>query len=152
MPIFESPAAPGTQRVFRPDPGSFVVREEHRTATFSTAPRPPDTVVVTIHGEIDASNSSALARYVERRLGAAEHLVLDLQTVQFFAASGFAALSHINVVCERSGRRWSLLAGPHVNRLLRVCDPAGELPVDRSSVHNLRARPRDRELLVGGNH
>ena len=152
MPFFESSADPGTQRVFRPDPRAFALREKHRWATFSTAQHPPDTVVVTIHGEIDASNSAALARYVERRLGAAEKLVLDLQTVQFFAASGFAALTHLNVVCERAGVRWSVLPGPHVDRLLRVCDPRRELPVDRSSVHNLRTRPRDRQLLVGGNH
>ena len=117
MPFLESSADPGTQRVFRPDPRAFALREEHRWATFSTAQHPPDTVVVTIHGEIDASNSAALARYVERRLGAAEKLVLDLQTVQFFAASGFAALTHLNVVCERAGVRWSILPGPHVDRL-----------------------------------
>lgn len=152
MPFLESAAEPGTQRVFRPDPRSFVVREEHRWATFSTAQHPPDTVVVTIHGEIDASNSAALARYVEHRLGAAQSLVLDLQTVQFFAASGFAALTHLNVVCRRFGVRWSLLPGPHVDRMLRVCDPDRELPVVRSSVHNLRARAGDRQLLVGGNH
>jgi anti-anti-sigma factor len=109
---------------------------------------------VTIHGEIDATSSSALAHYVERRIAGSRRLVLDLQTVEFFAASGFAALSNINIMCARTGVQWSLLAGPHVWRLLRVCDPARELPVarDRSASKYLRTRPSDRKLLIGGNH
>lgn len=110
---------------------------------------------MTIHGEIDATNSCALARYVERRICGSRRLVLDLQTVEFFAASGFAALSNINVICARAGVQWSLLAGPpHVWRLLRICDPARELPVARgtSAGKYLRTRPSDRKLLVGGNN
>ncbi|MGV2972038.1 hypothetical protein [Mycolicibacterium sp. D3] len=41
MPFLESSADPGTQRVFRPDPRAFALREEHRWATFSTAQHPP---------------------------------------------------------------------------------------------------------------
>ncbi len=152
MTIRESSGEPGTQRVFRADPRLFELREQHHRATFSASGPTPDTVRVTVHGEIDAVNSSALTRYIERRLGGATRLVLDLQTVEFFAGAGFAALSNINVVCARTGVRWSLLAGPHVDRLLNICDPSRELPVDRSSGHNLRTRPGDRQLLVGGNH
>ncbi|MBX7431974.1 STAS domain-containing protein [Mycobacterium sp. Y57] len=154
MSIPEPLAAPATQRVFRPDPTLFELREERHRATFSACELPPSTVLVTVHGEIDATNSAALARYIERRLGGATKLVLDLQTVEFFAASGFAALSNVNVVCGRAGVRWSLLAGPHVRRLLAICDPARELPVarDGSRVQYLRARPGDRQLLVGRNH
>ena len=142
--------APATQRVFRPDPTSFELREEHHRATFSACELPPSTVLVTIHGEIDATNSMALARYVEKRLAGARKLVVDLQTVEFFAASGFAALSNVNVVCARSGVRWSLLAGTHVRRLLRVCDPHRELPVAEVSAKYSRTCPRNRQLLVGG--
>ncbi|PRC60326.1 anti-anti-sigma factor, partial [Mycobacterium sp. ITM-2017-0098] len=49
-------------------------------------------MLITIHGEVDATNSMALARYIEKRLCGARKLILDLQTVEFFAASGFAAL------------------------------------------------------------
>ncbi|MDY6997005.1 MAG: STAS domain-containing protein [Actinomycetota bacterium] len=152
MPNQEASATPGTQRVFRPDPRSFELREEHHWATFSASTPSADTVLVTVHGEVDAANSTALTRYVERRVGSAGQLVLDLQTVQFFAASGFAALAHINVVCERAGVRWSLLPGPHVDRMLRICDSRRELPIDRSRVQYPRARAGDRQLLVGGNH
>ncbi|KWX67392.1 STAS domain-containing protein [Mycobacterium sp. NAZ190054] len=142
--------APSTQRVFRPDPTSFELREEQHRATFSACELPPSTVLVTIHGEIDATNSMALARYVEKRLAGARKLILDLQTVEFFAASGFAALSNINVVCARSGVRWTLLAGTHVRRSLRVCDPQRELPVSEPSAKYSRTRPSNRKLLVGG--
>jgi len=152
MSICEPIPTPSTQRVFRPDPASFALREEHHRATFSACELPPSTVLVTVHGEIDATNSLALAGYIERRLGSARKLILDLQTVEFFAASGFAALSNINVVCIRGGVHWSLLAGPHVRRLLRICDPLRELPVAAPAAKYSRTRPSDRKLLVGGNH
>lgn len=154
MSISEPLPALSTQRVFRPDPQSFDLREEHHRATFSACQLAPAKALVTIHGEIDATNSQALARYVERRVAGARRLVLDLQTVEFFAASGFAALSNINVTCARAGIQWSLLAGTHVWRLLRICDPDRELPVarDPSSTKYLRTRPSDGKLLVGGNN
>lgn len=158
--ISEPVPAPSTQRVYRPDPRSFDLREEHHRATFSAcqlapaAPTAPSKVLVTIHGEIDATNSAALARYVERRIAGARRLVLDLQTVEFFAASGFAALSNININCARTDVQWSLLAGPHVWRLLQICDPGRELPVarDGSAGKYLRTRPSNRKLLIGGDH
>ena len=150
MSLSEPLPAPATQRVFRPDPTSFDLREEHHRATFSASQLSPSTVLVTIHGEVDATNSTALANYIEKRLGASRKLVLDLQTVEFFAAAGFAALSNINVVCARRGVRWSLLAGAHVRRLLKICDPMRELPVAAPSAKYSRARPSDRKLLLGG--
>lgn len=152
MSISEPMAAPSTQRVFRPDPRSFDLREEHHRATFSAHQLPTSKVLVTIHGDIDASNSRALADYVERRVTGSCGLVLDLQTVQFFAASGFATLFKIDVMCARAGVPWSLLVGSHVQRLLWICDPVGELPVkqDRLAGKYLRTSPSDRQLLVGG--
>lgn len=143
---------PSTQRVFRPDPTSFALREEHRRATFSVSEVPPSTVLVTVHGEVDATNAGPLASYVEKRLGAARQLALDLQTVEFFGTPGFAALTNINVACERAGVRWTLLAGTHVYRLLRICDPHNELPVAVPAAKYTRTRPGDRELLVSGDH
>ena len=154
MSISEPLAPQCTQRVFRADPRSFALREEHHRATFSTCRLPSSKVLVTVHGDIDATTSPALADYVERRIAGSRRLVLDLQTVEFFAASGFAALSHINVICARMGVHWSLLAGSHVRRLLGICDPGRELPVaqDPSAAKYLRARPGDGQFLVGGDH
>lgn len=152
MSLQEPLAVPSTQRVFRPDPQSFAQREKHHRAIFTASNVPPFSVLVTVQGEIDAANGAALACYIERRLGGAQKLVIDLQTVEFFAASGFAALTHIDVICRRAGVRWSMLSGPQVDRLLKVCDPGRELPIDWSGVQHLRARPRDRKFLVGRNH
>jgi anti-anti-sigma factor len=158
LSISEYLPPPSTQRVFRPDPTSFALREQHHRATFSATEQPASagppgvSVLVTVHGEIDAVNAMALARYVERRVAGARTLVVDLQTVEFFGASGFAALTNIGVTCARARVRWSLLAGPHVRRVLRVCDPDGELPVAASAREYFRTRPGDRELLVGGDY
>ncbi|MCV7369106.1 anti-anti-sigma factor [Mycolicibacterium duvalii] len=152
MSLSESLPPPSTQRVFRPDPTSFALREEHHRATFSVSELPQSTIRVTVHGEIDATNAIPLARYVEKRLGAARALALDLQTVEFFGASGFAALTNINVACDRAGVRWTLLAGAHVQRLLRICDPLNELPVAVPVAKYSRTGPGDRKLLVGGDH
>lgn len=152
--ISESVFPPSTQRVFRADPRSFDLREEHHRATFSACELSPEKVLITIHGEVDAANSRALACYVERRMAGFTRLVLDLQTVEFFGAAGFAALSNINITCRRMGVDWTLLAGSHVWRLLRICDCDRELPVSRdaSATKYLRTRPSDSKLLVGGNH
>ncbi len=153
MSITEPMTPQSTQRVFRPDPRSFDLREEHHRATFSACQLPTSKVLVSIHGDIDATNSCAFADYVERRVTGSRGLVLDLQTVQFFAASGFAALFKIDVICARAGIQWSLLAGSHVRRMLRICDPARELPVEQDHLAGkyLRTGPSDRQLLVGGN-
>ncbi|MCH9641655.1 MAG: STAS domain-containing protein [Actinomycetia bacterium] len=153
LPIPEPMTRQGTQRVFRPDPQSCDLREEHRRAMFTSYQSPPAMVLVTVHGDIDATTCSALAGYVERRVAGAHRLVLDLRNVEFFAASGFAALSNINVICARAGIGWTLLAGAHVRRLLGICDPARELPVVQncSADKYLRTRPGDGKLLVGGN-
>ena len=158
MPISEDLAPQSTRRVFRADPQSFDLREQHHRATFSACHLPPPKVLVTIHGEIDATNSPALADYIERRIAGSRQLILDLQPVEFFAASGFAALSHINVMCDLTGVQWSLLAGSHIWRLLGICDPERELPIvgdrivgDRSAGNYLRTRPSDRKFLIRGN-
>ena len=70
-----------TCRVFRTDPRSIDLREEHDRASFSAFHLPPSTVVVTVEGEVDATNSGALARYVERQVAGSSHLVIDLRLV-----------------------------------------------------------------------
>lgn len=153
LPIAEPMTRQGTQRLFRPDPRSCDLREDHHRVMFAAYPLPPAKVLVTVHGDIDATTCSALADYVERQIAGAHRLVLDLQNVEFFAASGFAALSNVNVICARAGVDWTLLAEAHIRRLLGICDPARELPVVQncSADKYLRARPGDGKFLVGGN-
>ena len=56
-----------TCRVLRPDPRSLDRREEHHRAIFSACHLSDTTVLVTVRGEVDATNSRALAGYVERQ-------------------------------------------------------------------------------------
>lgn len=86
--------------------------------------------MVTVQGEIDATNNRALARYIETRVTGATHLVLDLRHVDFFGTAGFAALHNVNVICCNQDVTWVLQAGRVVRRLLEICDPDGVLPLE----------------------
>jgi anti-anti-sigma factor len=144
----------GTGRVFRINPTAHDLREESGRAVFSACHRPSSTLLVTVEGDVDATNSHALARYVERRIGGSERLVLDLRLVDFFGTAGFAALHNVNVVCCRYEVSWVLRAGRQLRRLLATCDPDGSLPLEESQsvLDDVKARPRDRQFLVGRNN
>ena len=144
--------AMGTCRVIRPDPRSLDRREEHRRAIFSACHLSDTTVLVTVRGEVDATNSRGLAGYVERQAAGSSHLVLDLTVIDFFGTAGFAALHNVNVICARYGVSWQLVIGPQLRRFLKICDPDSLLPRDDSAVDHRNAGPCDRELLVGGDH
>jgi anti-anti-sigma factor len=119
----------GTRRVFRPDPRTLDVREERHRGRFSASHLPPSTVLVTVEGDVDATNSRILVGYVERHVAASTRLVLDLKPVDFFGTAGFAALHNVNVICSQYGVDWVVLVGPHVRRLLQICDPDRTLPL-----------------------
>jgi anti-anti-sigma factor len=145
-------SAVGTCRLFRAEPQSLDRREEHHRAIFSACHLADSTVLVTVRGEVDATNSRALAAYVERQVVGSTRLVLDLSVIGFFGAAGFAALHNVNVICARYGVSWALVAGPQLRRFLRICDPDNLLPVQDSAVDHVDAGPRDRELLVRRDH
>lgn len=103
----------------------------HR-ARFSASQLTPTTVLVSVTGDVDASNALELIRYAERHAPASGELVLDLSGLTFFGTQGFSALHNINVNCSRFAVNWVLVPSSDVHRLLRVCDPAGGLPVAES--------------------
>ena len=145
-------SAVGTCRVIRPDPRSLDRREEHHRAVFSACHLSDTTVLVTVRGEVDATNSRVFAGYVERQVAGSTRLVLDLTVIDFFGTAAFAALHNVNVLCARYGVSWVLVVGPQLRRFLRICDPDNLLPLEDSAVDHLDTGPRDRELLVGGDH
>jgi anti-anti-sigma factor len=101
--------------------------------------------IITVHGELDASNSAAFADHVDECAAAGTHLVLDLSPLQFFGTAGFSALHTINVRCANASARWAMVTGEAVSRLLRVCDPDHTLPVADSisdAVELLDGEPR----------
>lgn len=97
---------------------------------FTSCPISASTLVVTAEGEIDASNARGLGDFVERSLDSSSRLIVDLRGLQFFGTHGFSTLHTVNVTCSRRGVTWCMIPGPEVERLLRICDPGGGLPVE----------------------
>jgi anti-anti-sigma factor len=89
--------------------------------------------VITAHGEIDASNATRLADYVQHCVAHCPSvIVVDLSSLEFFGTAGFSALHLINVRCAGANLRWAVLPGKAVSRLLRICDPDNTLPLVKS--------------------
>jgi anti-anti-sigma factor len=134
----------GTFRVLRPDPRALDRREEHHRAVFTACHLSDTTVLVTVRGEVDATNSRALAGYVERQIAGSGRLLLDLTTIGFFGTAGFAALHNVNVICAQYGVAWTLMVGPQLRRFLQICDPDHLLPLEQSAVDHADAGSGDR--------
>lgn len=128
-----------TSRRYRPDP-SRVEQPQSWGRGCARASLTWDAIVITVSGEIDATNATQLAAYVESRGTVASRLYLDLRNVDFIGACGLAALRRLEHQFEISGTPWRLLAGPAVRKLLRVCR-ATDLPQIETLDHVL-GRPR----------
>jgi anti-anti-sigma factor len=103
-----------------------------KRAEFASCLISTTTLVVTAEGELDGCNARDLADHVERSVGSCTRLIVDLRDLQFFSTSGFSVLHNINVSCSRRGTNWVVIPGREVDRLLRICDPGGGLPVAKS--------------------
>jgi anti-anti-sigma factor len=104
---------------------------ENRSARFS-AEWDAARVVITAHGELDASNAAQLADYFDLCIAHSTPLVLDLSGLKFFGTDGFSALHLINVKCAGANLRWAVVPSHGVTRLLRICDPDHTLPLIES--------------------
>jgi anti-anti-sigma regulatory factor len=122
-------AAVGTVRIFRPDPASANELQRCGRATFAVRPMSSSRAAVAVVGEIDAVNGRAVGHYVERHTGISRQLVLDLRAVDFAGTQAFTALHYISVHCARADVDWTILGSPPLHRLLKICDPDGELPL-----------------------
>ena len=109
-------------------PESLVERAESDLAHFAIRWSQPNTVVITVQGEIDAANAHELIDYALRHGGRIHRLVVDLSGVDFFGASGFSALHTLNVRCAGESITWASVPSAAVTRLLRICDPDSTLP------------------------
>jgi anti-anti-sigma factor len=95
--------------------------------------------VITVYGELDASNASQLADYVQRCSTHSTSLALDLCRVEFFGTAGFSALHTINARCAGANVDWAVVPSQAVIRLLRICDPHNALPIANSAVTGVNA-------------
>jgi anti-anti-sigma factor len=98
-------------------------------AQFTSCSISPSTMMVAAEGEIDACNAHELAECVECSLETSTRLIVDLRDLQFFGTQGFSTLHKINVTCSGDDVNWVIIPGREVDRLLRICDPGGGLPV-----------------------
>jgi anti-anti-sigma factor len=101
--------------------------------------------VITVGGELDATNSDQLAAYVQRNIRRSGRVILDLRGLEFIGTDGFSALHRINVACSGAQIHWAMVPSPAVSRLLRICDPDGALPVTTP-----RREPLLRSTRTGG--
>lgn len=103
--------------------------ESSGRARYSTRLYFPALQIVSVEGEVDATNHRDLGRYVVRHLHPTTQLLLDLRAVDFFGAQGFSALYYISVRCTRFDVDWAIAGGRDVQRLLRIVDPEHLLPL-----------------------
>ena len=102
------------------------------------------TVLVAAFGEIDAATAAELSERIEHHLAGYRQLVLDLSRLEFFGTAGYSVLHRVHSRCARAGVDWVLVAGPEVQRLLRVCDPDGILPTAPNIVSAVAVLARGR--------
>ena len=116
----------GTSRLYRPEPSSIGVGEQWGRAS-AEAVRTSGSLVISIRGEVDASNAAQLVAYVERHAAIAGTLVVDTSAVDFFGPPALAALHKIDLCCSGGDVHWRLVVGPALRRVMRVCG-TGDLP------------------------
>jgi anti-anti-sigma factor len=100
-----------------------------RTARFAGRLLRSSIAVISVDGDIDASNADALTEYTLGHVTGYHGMVLDLRSLDFFGAEGFSALHRISVNCARVGTGWAVVPGAAAFRVLRICDPQGSLPL-----------------------
>ncbi|MDQ0382908.1 STAS domain-containing protein [Amycolatopsis thermophila] len=94
----------------------------------------PDTMVVTVSGEIDMVTGSQLRDHLDaacQGLPAGGQVVADLRSVSFLGCSGLNVLAAANERIQRSGKHLRVVADrPAVLRPLQLTMLDQKLPVD----------------------
>jgi anti-anti-sigma factor len=100
--------------------------------------------VISISGEIDASNVDEVSRHAREVVSDCGALIVDLAEVDFIALDGLRALCALNMQCARTGTTLALIASQAVNRLLRLGDHDNLLPAVGSATEALLLVRRSR--------
>lgn len=127
---------------------SFV--NDHPRAQFCAQWLWPATAVISVRGELDASNAAEIIDCGIRQSRPSGQLVLDLGAVEFFGVGCFACLHTLNVRFAGDNIDWTLIPGTAVSRVLGICDPACALPVSPdlpTALSTLRDQPRQLQLV-----
>ena len=101
--------------------------------------------VITIAGDIDATNADLVAHQAVELVPDDRALIVDMADVGFIGVDGVRALFAMNTECIRTDVRWALISSRAVERLLRVGDGERLVPAVRSATEALHlVRRRDR--------
>ncbi|MFV8165979.1 STAS domain-containing protein [Mycobacterium sp. 134] len=122
---------------------------DHTRAQFCAQWLWPATAVVSVNGELDASNAAELIECGTQHSRPSGQLVLDMSAVEFFGAGCFACLHTLNVRCAGENIDWVMIPSTAVSRVLDICDPARALPVSPAlpaALSMLRNHPRQLKL------
>ena len=108
--------------------------------------------VITISGEIDATNSDQLTEHVVGLVPDEGAVIVDMADTDFMGVVGLRALFAMNMECTRADTRWAVIGSHAVHRLLRVADRDRLVPAVRSATEALqrvrRPRPKLRTLQL----
>lgn len=93
--------------------------------------------VITISGEIDASNATTLTSHVVPQVPNGGALIVDMVETEFIGVDGLRTLFAMNLECIRADSRWALIGSHAVHRLLRIGDRENLVPAVRSATEAL---------------
>jgi anti-anti-sigma factor len=127
-----------------PHSGSHARQHAH----FTTEQINTATAVVTVHGDLDASNAGLLTDYALKALTRNTKLVLDLSDVAFFGAACFTTLHTLNVRCAGADAEWVVVPSKAVTRVLRICDPDSGLTTSPDVASALSRKSDQRPLQL----
>jgi anti-anti-sigma factor len=85
------------------------------------------TVVLTVHGEVDAFNATYVGEVLGRFACLRHALVVDLGALRFCGLAGIRMLEELNADYHAGHARWALVVGPAVAEVLRLTMVAGSL-------------------------
>jgi anti-anti-sigma factor len=104
--------------------------------------------VVKVTGDIDAVNIDRFYDYIQRFVGEAPGLILDLSGVDFLCAAGISVLIMLDNDCRAAGRHWAIVGSPTVRRLLHIGDPSDALPRASSERQALNTVAAQRQVSL----
>jgi anti-anti-sigma factor len=85
--------------------------------------------ILTISGDIDATNIDRVSAYATRLVPVGNALLLDLSGVAFSAAQSISVLVAVGDACDKAESPWALVTSHAVDRVLRISGHDDILPV-----------------------
>lgn len=98
-----------------------------------------EAVVLTVLGELDASNTDLFHKSVGELPEGGEPFVIDLSKVTFVGVQFLQTVARLDAACRNGRTRWALVVNPEMRTLFDRVDRADALPVTSSLPEAIRA-------------